>query len=97
MGIVTDGVLPLALAFIIFSLGLGLTAQDFLRVARQPPWLFRGRAVAGYPAAAYRPGDLPGRDAALIQERENIVSYLGQSSPVIRSPMDTAAETGRRC
>ena len=37
MGIVTDGVLPLALAFIMFLLGLGLTAQDFLRVTRQPP------------------------------------------------------------
>lgn len=36
MGIVTDGFLPLALAFIMFSLGLGLTGEDFARVARQP-------------------------------------------------------------
>ena len=36
MGIVTDVILPLALAFIMFSLGLGLTGQDFLRVAKQP-------------------------------------------------------------
>ncbi len=36
MGIVTDIVLPLALAFIMFALGLGLTLADFARVARQP-------------------------------------------------------------
>lgn len=42
MGIVTDGFLPLALAFIMFSLGLGLTAQDFVRVARQPRDFFIG-------------------------------------------------------
>ena len=36
MGYVTNIILPLALAFIMFSLGLGLTYQDFARVARQP-------------------------------------------------------------
>lgn len=36
MGIVTDVILPLALAFIMFALGLGLTFDDFARVARQP-------------------------------------------------------------
>ena len=36
MGIVTDIVLPLALAFIMFALGLGLTFDDFARVARNP-------------------------------------------------------------
>lgn len=36
MGIVTDVVLPIALAFIMFTLGLGLTLDDFARVARQP-------------------------------------------------------------
>ena len=36
MGIVTDVVLPLALAFIMFALGLGLTFGDFARVAKQP-------------------------------------------------------------
>lgn len=36
MGIVTDVVLPLALAFIMFSLGLGLTVADFVRVAKAP-------------------------------------------------------------
>jgi BASS family bile acid:Na+ symporter len=36
MGFIVDVVLPIALAFIMFSLGLGLTAQDFIRVARQP-------------------------------------------------------------
>ena len=36
MGYVTNIILPLALAFIMFSLGLGLTTRDFARVARQP-------------------------------------------------------------
>ena len=36
MGIVTDVILPLALAFIMFSLGLGLTVEDFFRVVKQP-------------------------------------------------------------
>ena len=36
MGIVTDVVLPIALAFIMLSLGLGLTVRDFARVAKQP-------------------------------------------------------------
>ncbi len=36
MGIITDIFLPLALAFIMFSLGLGLTGVDFTRVAKQP-------------------------------------------------------------
>ena len=36
MGVVTDIVLPLALAFIMFALGLGLTFDDFARVATRP-------------------------------------------------------------
>jgi len=36
MGIITDVILPLALAFIMFSLGLGLTSKDFSRVIKQP-------------------------------------------------------------
>ena len=36
MNIATDLFLPLALAFIMFSLGLGLTGVDFLRVIKQP-------------------------------------------------------------
>jgi len=36
MGIITDIFLPLALAFIMFALGLGLTGADFLRVLKQP-------------------------------------------------------------
>jgi len=36
MNIVTDLILPLALAFIMLVLGMGLTGSDFLRVARQP-------------------------------------------------------------
>ena len=42
MNIVTDLFLPLALAFIMFSLGLGLTGADFLRVAKQPKDFFVG-------------------------------------------------------
>tara|TARA_B100001250_G_scaffold240684_1_gene206857 strand:+ start:388 stop:1236 length:849 start_codon:yes stop_codon:yes gene_type:complete len=42
MGIITDIFLPLALAFIMFSLGLGLTGADFTRVARQPKDFFVG-------------------------------------------------------
>jgi bile acid:Na+ symporter, BASS family len=37
MGIVTDIVLPLALAFIMFALGLGLVADDFYRVFVRRP------------------------------------------------------------
>ena len=36
MGIVTDVVLPIALALIMLSLGLGLTLSDFARVATRP-------------------------------------------------------------
>ena len=36
MGIITDVILPLALAFIMFALGLGLTSNNFLRVLKQP-------------------------------------------------------------
>ena len=42
MGIITDIFLPLALAFIMFSLGLGLTGEDFTRVAKQPKDFFVG-------------------------------------------------------
>jgi len=42
MGIVTDVFLPLALAFIMFALGLGLTGNDFLRVVKQPRDFFIG-------------------------------------------------------
>ena len=36
MGIMTDIVLPLALAFIMLSLGLGLTFGDFTRIIKIP-------------------------------------------------------------
>tara|TARA_Y100000590_G_C15652286_1_gene989270 strand:- start:291 stop:1142 length:852 start_codon:yes stop_codon:yes gene_type:complete len=42
MNIVTDIILPLALAFIMFALGLGLTGADFLRVIKQPRDFFVG-------------------------------------------------------
>ena len=42
MNIVTDVILPLALAFIMFVLGLGLTGNDFLRIAKQPRDFFVG-------------------------------------------------------
>ena len=42
MNAITDIFLPLALAFIMFALGLGLTSADFLRVAKQPRDFFVG-------------------------------------------------------
>ena len=36
MGLVTDIILPIGLAFIMFSLGLGLTVADFARVVKAP-------------------------------------------------------------
>ncbi len=42
MGIVIDVFLPLALAFIMFALGLGLTGADFLRVIKRPRDFFVG-------------------------------------------------------
>jgi len=42
MNIVTDVILPLALAFIMLVLGLGLTGSDFLRVIKQPRDFFVG-------------------------------------------------------
>ena len=42
MGVVIDVFLPLALAFIMFALGLGLTGADFLRVIKQPRDFFVG-------------------------------------------------------
>ena len=42
MNIVTDVILPLALAFIMFVLGLGLTGTNFSRVIKQPRDFFVG-------------------------------------------------------
>ena len=42
MGIITDIFLPLALAFIMFSLGIGLTVNDFTRILKQPKDFFLG-------------------------------------------------------
>ena len=55
MGIVTDVVLPIALAFIMLSLGLGLTFRDFARVAKQPRDFFVGAVsqVVLLPAVAF--------------------------------------------
>ena len=36
MGVIIDVILPLALAFIMFALGLGLARDDFLRVFLKP-------------------------------------------------------------
>ena len=36
MGIITDIILTLSLAFIMFSLGLSLTVSDFSRILKQP-------------------------------------------------------------
>ena len=45
MGLVTDIFLPLALAFIMFSLGLSLTLNDFIRIAKQPKDFFVGEQL----------------------------------------------------
>ena len=42
MNFITDVVLPLALAFIMFTLGLGLSFSDFLKVAKNPKNFFIG-------------------------------------------------------
>ena len=42
MNLITDIFLPLALAFIMFALGLGLTGADFLRVFKKPKDFFVG-------------------------------------------------------
>jgi len=42
MSVVTDIFLPIALAFIMFALGLGLTSVDFLRIIKQPKDFFIG-------------------------------------------------------
>jgi len=42
MSVVTDIFLPIALAFIMFALGLGLTGADFLRIIKQPKDFFVG-------------------------------------------------------
>jgi BASS family bile acid:Na+ symporter len=42
MGLITDIFLPLSLAFIMLSLGLGLTGDDFLRIVKQPKDFFIG-------------------------------------------------------
>lgn len=55
MGIVTDVILPIALAFIMFSLGLGLAFKDFARVATRPRDFLVGAAsqVVLLPVVAY--------------------------------------------
>ena len=45
MGFITDVVLPLALAFIMFALGIGLTVADFARVAARPRDFLVGAAL----------------------------------------------------
>ena len=42
MNIVTDIILPIALAFIMFSLGLGLSLKDFTRIFLKPKEFFVG-------------------------------------------------------
>ena len=55
MGFVTDVVLPLALAFIMLALGLGLTFDDFVRVVRHPRDFAVGAAsqIVVLPAVAF--------------------------------------------
>ena len=45
MGIITNVILPLALALIMFAMGLGLTGRDFGRVFKQPRDFFIGAGL----------------------------------------------------
>ena len=53
MNIVTDVILPLALAFIMFVLGLGLTGSDFLRVNKKTARLFCRSLFTNYFTSNY--------------------------------------------
>ena len=55
MGIVTNVILPLVLALIMFAMGLGLTGRDFARVFRQPKDFLAGASLQliVLPAAAF--------------------------------------------
>ncbi len=55
MGIVTNVILPLALALIMFAMGLGLTGRDFARVFAQPKDFLAGAGLQliVLPAAAF--------------------------------------------
>ena len=55
MGIITDAILPLALALIMFAMGLGLTGRDFARVFAQPRDFVAGAGLQliVLPAAAF--------------------------------------------
>ena len=45
MGVITNVILPLALALIMFAMGLGLTGRDFARVFRQPKDFLAGAGL----------------------------------------------------
>ena len=55
MGIITNVILPLALALIMFAMGLGLTGRDFARVFAQPRDFVAGAALQliALPVAAF--------------------------------------------
>ena len=45
MGVITNVILPLALALIMFAMGLGLTGRDFARVFAQPKDFLAGAGL----------------------------------------------------
>lgn len=55
MGVITNVILPLALALIMFAMGLGLTGRDFARVFAQPRDFLAGAGLQliVLPAAAF--------------------------------------------
>lgn len=55
MGLITNAILPLALALIMFAMGLGLTGRDFARVFAQPKDFLAGAGLQliVLPAAAF--------------------------------------------
>ena len=75
MGFVTDVVLPLALAFIMLALGLGLTFDDFVRVVRRPLDFAVGARRVPRPAVLF----VLVLGGAIYQERDNLVTYYSQA------------------
>ena len=76
MNIVTV-ILSLALAFIMFALGLGLTGSDFLRVIKQPRDFFVGAFSQIISAVTSGRGMMPSfKDQLTTEEIEAVAYYI---------------------
>jgi len=58
MGIITNVILPLALALIMFTMGLGLTGRDFGRVFKQPRDFFVGAGLQLFAGFRHQEADI---------------------------------------